>query len=229
MPSGLVLVALLGMSSAALAAGEDGMPPPPPTEHAPPPARPTPPDRRSWHPTIAFYFAAEQPLGTAEAMYTQFAHLPFGPAAGLEITLPFARSWGASVWGYKAQFTGGTINCPICSARTTAFGASLDYFLLDGMNLDPWLSMGVGYRIFNYDHADITGITLNYTGIVAPRVAFGADYYFGGVVGFGFFTGVSFGEYFGRDMGGILPNNYEVHGFFDAGVRLVTRPFLTTK
>ncbi|MFO0660864.1 MAG: hypothetical protein U0165_13680, partial [Polyangiaceae bacterium] len=183
-----------------------------------------PPDTRSWHPTLGFRVGTEQPMGSIETGRSHYDNFGFGSTLGLQLELPFSRNFGVQLWGYQGKLTG-TIICPDCKGTTMAGGVALVYHILDGVPIDPWFSGGFGYRSTKYDRIDNTGLKLDYTGVVAPRFSFGADYYLIPQVGIGASLDLSFGRYYDRSPSAIPRDSGDVHSFVGGGLRIVLRPF----
>jgi hypothetical protein len=193
---------------------------------APPKPRPTPPDTRSFHPTLAFKVGFEQPTGTIETGRSHYDNFGVGSTLGLQLEVPFTRNFAFQLWGYQGKYPG-TIICPDCKATSLAGGGALVYHVLDGVPIDPWFSGGGGYRVSKYDRIDNTGVKLDYTGVVVPRFAFGADYYFIPQIGIGASVDLTFGRYYGRSPTPIPRDSGEVHSFLGGGIRIIVRPFLS--
>lgn len=197
--------------SAAWAEDEEPLPKP----------RPTPQDDRSFRPTLALGLGWQRIFGNADDNVPQASFASWGAAPAAQLALPISRHVAIEAWGSMASFKTGTDDCPPCRAKTFAFGLGAVYHLVDGIQFDPWFSYGVGYRKTHLEGAGLTG---DYTGIDFFRWTMGMDYYPAPYIGFGPYTTLSLGEYSARSTPGAM-TGFSVHNTFDAGLRVVFRPF----
>jgi len=75
---------------------------------------------------------------------------------------------------FEQQFYGDSSTCVGCSATSTGVGALVRYHIAQGLQVDPWISYGVGFRSLS---SDVGGSTLNYQGLEWLRIGLGAEWY----------------------------------------------------
>ena len=104
-------------------------------------------------------------------------------------------------------------DCEGCGASVIDVGASLQYHVMQGFAVDPWISYGVGYRhiLLNAGNVDET-----LSGIDVARLALGADYYPAPWFGIG--------PYVGADIGLRDTDESSVYGVFHTGLRITFDP-----
>ncbi len=100
-----------------------------------------------------------------------------------------SRQASLGVWGQYATY-GEASRCVGCDRASYAVGPFLRYHLAQGFRLDPWLSLGAGYRALPG-----SGTQGDYAGIDWLRVGFGADWYALSQVGFGPYAQLAFGTF----------------------------------
>ena len=116
---------------------------------------------------------------------------------------------------------GGASGCTDCKGRTLTLGLGVAYHLLDGVPLDPWMSVGVGYRHTTLE-TPATG-SLTYQGVEALRLALGFDHYLAPSFGIGPSAELMLGRYLTRSPGSVDPAS--AHASFMFGLRGVFSPF----
>jgi hypothetical protein len=99
----------------------------------------------------------------------------------LDAGLGVSRTLAVGVFGQLGTY-GDTDGCPSCSARSIAVGPWVRYHLVQGTRFDPWLSLGLGYRLLSIDTEQGS---LDYSGIDWLRVQLGGDWYATSQLGFG--------------------------------------------
>jgi hypothetical protein len=191
-----------------------------------PRARPTPPDPRSFRPTLALQYGFSTLFGSFEEGRSQQDLLADALVPSLRLALPVSRTTAVEAWGLYGKYDGESGECGgACRARSLAAGVGLVYHLLEGVPFDPWLSAGAGVRRVRLTYAEAAGApaTFDYTGVDALRVSIGADYYPVRFVGFGPYVEGAVGRYVGRSPGPL--NDAGTYGTFGLGLRLVLNPF----
>ena len=121
-----------------------------------------------------------------------------------------------------ADGTAARIACAVFVASSLLlFGVSAVYHLLDGVPLDPWMSVGVGYRQTKLELADSTSFT--YQGFEALRLALGFDNYLSPAFGLGPSVELMLGRYGSRSPGEMGSSG--THASLMFGLRAVFSPF----
>lgn len=187
--------------------------------------KPAADDLRSGH----LYFRAESgldvPFGQVQANAAISDATQFGLAVGGSLGIGLSRYAELDVSGSYSLMKG---ECATCSASTIAASLGLDYHLLQGAALDPWIRFGVGYRTneFSYAATDQTRFrdfpAGRYHGIDIARFTLGATYF--PVQGFGF------GPYLTTGIGTMVAgpealDGRRPYGFFGLGLRIEIDPF----
>ena len=126
----------------------------------------------------------------------------------------------------------GNKRCPPqgdCKASMIAFGAGVEYHIVDGASIDPWVRMGLGYRIMRYDFRwDGTDTQRSYSGLDWLHLAIGGDWYPTTVIGFGPYIALDVGTY-GKRPGSAPPQTSgergsATHTVFSLGLRIAFDP-----
>ena len=190
-----------------------------------PKPRPTPADDRSGRPTIGLQLGWQRIFGSAEDNVLRSSFASWGAAPGLQLAFPVTRHFAVEGWGSLASFKNHTDDCRVCTASTFSLGIGAVYHLVDGIAFDPWFSAGVGYR---KTHLATPDFSVDYTGFDFLRWTMWMDYYPARYIGFGPYTTLALGEYASRSIPGGM-SGHPVHSTFEAGMRVVFRPFLDTK
>lgn len=108
-----------------------------------------------------------------------------------------------------------------------AFGAGVDYHLVNGAAFDPWMRVGLGYRTMRYDlswpgYQD----ELEYGGIEWLHLAVGGDWYPHHMIGFGPYVAFDVGTYGSRpeEIPSRGATGSATHTFLSVGLRGVFDP-----
>jgi hypothetical protein len=208
-----VSLALVVVALPALADDEPPLPRP----------RPTAPDTRAGKPTLALSVGFQKLWNDAEQGVSRSNIAALGTAPGLSLAYPFRRDFAVEAWGTLANF-GAADGCIGCKASSVAAGLGAVYHLVDGIPLDPWFSVGVGFRQTKLTAPALLGAsTVTYQGIEAMRLSMGSDYYPTPVFGFGPLLDLGFGRDLTRSPGTI--GGGTLHLSLTAGFRVVVSPF----
>jgi opacity protein-like surface antigen len=105
-----------------------------------------------------------------------------------------------------------------CSATDLRFGIEGQYHLMPGMQIDPWVGLGVGYESVNISASE-GGLTLStsVTGLEFVNLSVGGDYRVSPNLGVGPFVGLTVGQYssaFDTDI-----QEKAIHMWLSLGVR----------
>lgn len=227
-PLGVAASLLALLAPATLLAQE---PPPPPKDEEPPKPRPTAPDTRSGHPTLAIEYAYGSLFGHAEDTLknsygrnvegvSQSWFAGYGWSPRVQLAYPFHRNAAVELRGSWSSY-GGTSRCPECSAKSAWYGAGLVYHLVDGIPFDPWFGFGMAYR-----KTDLEGPSFkaSYTGFDFARWTIGMDFYPVKQIGFGPVFEVTYGTYLSRTNGSLDERAYP-RQLSLLGARVVLAPF----
>jgi hypothetical protein len=219
-----LVAAALTLLASPLALAQGGGPPAmpePPEDTTPPAPRPTAPDTRTGHPTLALQFGLLRLAGSAEVGRSHGSVIGWGQAPGLQLTYPFRRDFAVELWGSYATFGGSSGCAGDCKGSSLALGVGAVYHMVDGSPFDPWFSAGVGYRQTSLE-APSLGV-LDYGGLTALRLVMGSDYYPSPAIGFGPYLELSAGRYLTRSPGPLAQG--AGHVSFGTGLRVVLSPF----
>lgn len=104
------------------------------------------------------------------------AGLSFGGGLGLGLSRYLALDVSASY----AMLSGSTL-CPDCSGRSLDVGVGFAYHVAQGFAIDPWISLGVGYRSATFtgtlsDFAS-TPIDEAFRGLDLARIGLGGEFF----------------------------------------------------
>jgi len=201
----------LGLPGAALADEPDD----------PPAPRPTAPDTRTGHPTLALQLSLQRLMGSAENGRPHSSILGWGQAPGLQLAYPLHRNFAVEAWGSYASFGKDSACAGDCKGTSLAAGLGGVYHLVDGVPFDPWVSAGLGYRQTTLDIPNLGKFT--YSGIEALRLAMGADYYLAPAIGVGPYVEFLAGRYTTRSPGPLGEGSG--HTSLGFGLRVVLSPF----
>lgn len=189
------------------------------------------PDDLSGHLILSPKLAYLIPMGSAEQGFSQRDYIQSGLALGGDVAFGISR-----YVALQARFDYGTFSsgndCPAsatCEATSMAFGAGVDYHLVNGAAFDPWMRAGIGYRIMRYD-LNLSGSSseLEYSGFDWLHLAVGGDWFPHSMIGFGPYMALDVGTYGSRPDEGVprRSGNSEsaTHTFFSVGLRGVFDP-----
>lgn len=193
-------------------------------DEPPPRPRPTAPDTRAGKPTLALSLGFQKLWNDAEQGISRSDIASIGLTPGLQLAYPFRRDFAVEIWGNYGSF-GAASGCAGCQATSIAAGLAGVYHLLDGTPIDPWFSVGVGFRQTKLTAPVILGTSgaVTYQGIEAMRLSMGGDYYPTPVFGFGPLIDLGFGRDLTRSPGTI--GGGTLHLSLTAGLRVVFSPF----
>jgi hypothetical protein len=199
----LVGVAILLEPVSALAQGspaEDSKPSPqagldpdapPPTVHvvddteAKSPLIPSAPDWLGKHVLIGAAASPTWALGKLGRNLAATDRLGIGYGARLDAGFGLSRELTLGLWGSVTAYTDGDSCGGRCKGRAFSLGPFVRYHLAQGLRLDPWLSLGAGYRQVSFETGAST--RQKFSGVEWLRLELGADYYA--------FSGFGFGPY----------------------------------
>jgi hypothetical protein len=173
-PASLVALLTVGAVQA-----EPGAPPPPLGA-----SRPAAPDQLGGHIVLGGRAALAVPFGELAPGVAQADVASSGLGLGLDAGFGVSRTTVLGLYGDLELYdeAGG---CPDCGPSSLGVGAFVRYHLVQGLRFDPWASLGIGYRGFEYD---LTGTGASYSGLEWLRVTFGGDWYPTPHLGFGPFV-----------------------------------------
>lgn len=189
-------------------------------------------DVRSGHVYIDAVSSAVFPVGSIApgASLTEVAS--FGVAVGGALGVGLSRHLELDARGAWGLLTGPTA-CETCSSTFATAGLGFTSHLTLGASIDPWIRLGVGYRMFELEHgADESSRVLEaangtYHGVDIAQLGLGADFY--PVPGFGL------GPWLQVDMGSFVawPDEAVTRGtrfyaFFMVGLELELDPVMWT-
>lgn len=217
-----LVAALLASLSPVVASAQDGGPPLPsaPEDDKPPAPRPTAPDTRSGHPTLALQYGFLRLAGSAEKGRSHASVIGWGQAPSLQLAYPFRRDFAVELWGSYGTFSADS-GCSGCKGTSLAAGLGAVYHMVDGIPFDPWFSAGLGYRQTSLE-TPATG-KVDYSGLTALRLVIGSDYYFTPAIGIGPYLEFTAGRYLNRSPGSFSEG--AGHTSFGTGLRIVLSPF----
>jgi hypothetical protein len=112
------------------------------------------------------------PLGSLEKDIPWRQAAKLGPGAELEAAIGVSRSVVLGAWLHASRLGSGD-SCEACSTTNLAGGPLIRVHLVQGLKLDPWVSMGIGLRSI----AISSDTDVNYTGFDWLRITVGADWY----------------------------------------------------
>ncbi len=112
------------------------------------------------------------PFGSLESDIPWSEASKLGPGAEVEAAIGVTRSVVVGAWLHASQLGAGD-DCDACSTTNLAGGPVIRVHLVQGLKLDPWVSVGIGLRSIA-----ITGDTdATYTGFDWARITIGGDWY----------------------------------------------------
>ncbi len=199
----------------------------------PPKASAPAPDDLSGHVIVAPRLSLAVPMGSAEKGFSHSGYTGTGPNAGLDLAIGISR-YVAIQGRFDAAWLGEGGSCPSaggsCSASTMAFGLGVEYHLVNGASLDPWIRVGAGYRLTTFDlkWPGYASGSLKYHGVDWLHLAVGGEWYAHPKFGFGPYLALDVGYYGTRPKNAPLPPNEPTgiahHTFLSIGVRGVFDP-----
>jgi hypothetical protein len=150
-------------------------------------------DRRSGHFAGFLGGALAVPFGgLSERIAFADAAAP-GFALTLELGYGVSRTVSLGLFA-EATYFGEPDACPGCSARSYAAGPLVRYHLTQGVRLDPWASVGLGFRSTELDDpADSSFLAVEWL-----RLELGADYYASPLLGLGPYLSLAASSAFDR-------------------------------
>ncbi len=147
-----------------------------------------------------------------------------GPGVSFGLGYGLSRNVSFELQGAYGVLGGGAA-CAGCSGSTLGVGMGFVYHLAQGIALDPWASVGVGFRTSFIEAPETVGAPAfgigRSQGIDFVRLALGGTYYPLPSFGFGPFLEGTFGSYRLRPDPGTQPS---VYGFFQVGLRVTLDP-----
>ena len=189
------------------------------------------PDDLSGHIILAPKLAYSVPAGSAESGYAHRAFTTSGASFGADLAFGISR-----YVALHGRFDYGTYksnaHCPTdgtCEASSIAFGVGIDYHIVNGASLAPWLRVGVGYRTMHHNlRWNNFDEKLTYAGFDWLHLAMGADWYPTTLLGLGPFMALDIGTYGSRPDTAPPQTSGErgstVHTLFSLGIRVVVDP-----
>ncbi|HEX9622528.1 MAG TPA: hypothetical protein VF989_20430 [Polyangiaceae bacterium] len=160
-----------------------------------PPATPEPArDTLMHHVIVAASAAPAWPWGSIQQNLGYGDVAGSGTAFGADLGLGVSRAAAIGIWGQLVLFSDEE-GCPCSNATSFAVGPWVRYHLVQGVRLDPWLSLGLGYRRFSFD---LAGEDQSYQGFDWLRVQLGGDWYAAPQLGIGPFLELDLGTYTSR-------------------------------
>ncbi len=157
------------------------------------------PDTMGGHIAISPSVGVAFPFANLESGRAQTDSMSKGWAFGLDAAYGVSRSVAVGLWGQHLRL-GQADACSACKTQSTAFGAFLQYHLVQGMRFDPWIGAGLGYRTtkISAPAGDVT-----YSGLEFLRIQLGGDWYAFDKIGFGPYLELDAGRYSSRSPGSI--------------------------
>lgn len=185
------------------------------------------PDGRSGHVQIAAVSAAEFPAGDLAPGRALTDVVDVGASVGGSISVGVSRylSLDASA---KVGFLFPRNDCDSCEGRVVGAGLGLRYHLVQGSAFDPWIRLGMGYRLFEIEHdqaetARVLAVESgSYHGLDAAQLAFGGWFYPVRGFGLGPFMSTELGTFLDWPEG--TPRVTRAYAFFQLGLAVVIDP-----
>lgn len=189
------------------------------------------PDSLSWHLILAPKVSYLAPLGNAEERFSHQKYVTPGPNFGLDVALGVSR-YVALHARFDYALWPAADSCAqrdSCKATSMAFGLGAEYHVVDGAAIDPWVRVGVGYRLTDYK-LTISGhdSSRKYRGFDWLHLALGADWFVTRKFGFGPYMHLDLGTYNQRPSSppppATEPVATSVHTLLSVGLRLAISP-----
>lgn len=183
------------------------------------------PDDLSGHIIFSPKLAYTAPFGNAENRFSQSHFINAGPSFGLDLAYGLSRYVALQLRFDYSAFSQDDA-CPAsgnCKATSMAWGAGVDYHIVNGAAFDPWLRIGMGYRTMSFDlRLDDTNEKRKYAGLDWLHLALGGDWYPHHMVGLGPFLALDVGSYNSRPetpAPKTTGSTSTTHLFFSLGIR----------
>ncbi len=112
------------------------------------------------------------PFGSLEKEIPWRRASGLGPSAELEPAIGVSRSVMLGLWAHISQPGHGGA-CESCTTQSVAGGPLIRFHIVQGLKLDPWVSMGVGVRSI----AVSAEASSAYVGFEWLRLSLGSDWY----------------------------------------------------
>lgn len=152
--------------------------------------------------------------------------LTFGGGIGYGLsrylTLDLAASYG------MLSSVSSTSTCAACEGRSFDVGLGLAYHLAQGLAIDPWISLGVGYRSLTITEpsADATKASLeqSFEGLDLARIGLGGDFFPLPWVGVGPSFDVAIGTTISGPAAEMTETTRAVYAVFQLGLRIQLDP-----
>ena len=98
-----------------------------------------------------------------------------GPGNGIDMSIGWRATPNLSIGGYANLLVFGESGEWSKNAGSLAAGIKADWHFLPAASLDPWVSVGTGVKVLEFEKSD-TARTLTLTGVELAKVQVGADY-----------------------------------------------------
>ncbi len=190
--------------------------------------RPAPPDERTGHVYVRAVSGLLLPAGFVRTSAAITDVASFGVGVGGAVGVGVSRHAELDATGMFGLFASPP-ECANCSADMVAAGVGVTYHLAQGVSLDPWARLGVGYRTASLtieDPAPREPSSGRYHGVDFLQISLGATYL--PVSGFGL------GPYAQADVGTFVarpapdPGGTRVYAVFHLGLRFEIDPIRWT-
>ena len=190
-----------------------------------------PPDSLTGHLTLAPKVSYLAPVGNAEQGFSHSKYVRPGPNFGADLAVgisPYVALHGRFDYALLPEATS-CASPAKCSANSMAFGIGVQYHVVEGAALDPWVRAGIGYRLTQYEvKLGEETTTRKYSGIDWLHIAMGADWFATQILGFGPYVQLDLGTYRSRPNTPpppfTDPVSNSVHALLAAGIRIVIAP-----
>lgn len=173
------------------------------------------PDGLTGHFRLAPRLAYLLPMGEVQQRVDQRGQVGTGVGVGLELEVGISRYVGLSVDGELGSYQQGS-ECPsggTCSATSASMGLAVNYHLVHGLGIDPWLQVGVGYK---WLRREVSGTTLDlsssYAGPQWLQLGAGADWFATRSFGLGPYADFAWGRYTSVPSPSELPTTLRAGG-----------------
>jgi hypothetical protein len=188
----------------------------PPAEPSAGVAKPAAPDTRGGTLILRVKGGYQWPYGSLATSVPVATSLLGGWTVGGALGFGLSRHATFEIDGAWSQI-GGADTCPTCGGSSIAAGLGFAYHLAQGFAIDPWASVGVGYRTSLITLPAGEAGSGRYHGIDFARIALGADFYPIPTLGFGPYIEGTFGSYRIRPDTSSTPS---VYAFVQLGLRV---------
>ena len=187
-------------------------------------------DVRTGHVYIDAVSSAVFPVGSLAPGSSLTDVASFGVAVGGSLGVGVSRHLELDARGAWGLLTGPNA-CESCESTFATAGLGLTAHLTVGASIDPWVRLGVGYRMFELEHGEDESSRVlqtsngSYHGVDLAQLGLGADFY--PVPGFGF------GPWLEVDMGTFVAwpdeattQGTRIYAFFMVGLELELDPVM---